>query len=181
MDWSDTPEQAEFRSSVRAFVEERLPAYYRRRGALAGGESIDHEDWQYDIVLGGDDARAAAREWAAALAERGWSAPHWPREYGGAGLSALEQLIYKQELTAAGAPIVGGPGVAMLGPTLMLHGTEEQKRHFLPRTLSGEYTWAQGYSEPGAGSDLASLVTRAKRGGDEYVVNGHKIWTSGAH
>ncbi|MDA0256533.1 MAG: acyl-CoA dehydrogenase family protein [Chloroflexi bacterium] len=181
MNWDDTAEQAAFRASVRAFVAERLPAYYRKRATLVGGESIDHEDWQHDIMLGGPEARQAAQEWATALAERGWSAPHWPSDYGGAGLSPIEQFIYKQELSQAGAPIVGGPGVGMLGPTVMLHGSEDQKRHFLPRTLSGEYTWAQGYSEPGAGSDLASLVTSARRDGDEYVVNGQKIWTSGAH
>ncbi len=181
MNWSDTPAQAEFRASVRAFVHERLPEHYRGRAARTKGPGVHNADWQFDLMLGEPDVQAAAREWAEALAERGWSAPHWPSEYGGAGLTAIEQFIYKQELALAGAPEVGGPGVRMLGPTLIHHGTEEQRREFLPKTLSGEITWAQGYSEPGAGSDLASLQTRAVRDGDDYVVNGQKIWTSMGH
>src|SRR5262249_35868801 len=128
------------------------------------------------------EAKAAAKEWMQALSQRGWSAPHWPQEYGGGGLSTIEQFIFKQELALAGAPEVGGVnGVGQFGPTLLVHGTEEQKKKMLPPTLSGEYLWAQGYSEPGAGSDLASLQTRAVREGDEWVVNGQKLWTSNAH
>ena len=93
----------------------------------------------------------------------------------------MEQFILNQELARAGAPPVGGSGVNMLGPTLILHGTDEQRSRHLPPILAGEVTWAQGYSEPGAGSDLASLQTRAVRDGDEYILNGQKIWTSGAH
>src|SRR5690606_21110899 len=115
------------------------------------------------------------------LAERGWIAPHWPKEYGGAGLTPMEQFIFKQEMAQAQAPAVGGMGVSLLGPTLIVHGTEEQRAEHLPRILSGEVAWAEGYSEPGAGSDLASLQARAIRDGDEYVINGQKIWTSGAH
>jgi alkylation response protein AidB-like acyl-CoA dehydrogenase len=96
-------------------------------------------------------------------------------------MTAMEQFIFKQEMAAAGAPAVGGGGVQMLGPAMLVHGSEDQKREYLPKILSGEVGWAQGFSEPGAGSDLGSLQTRAARDGDEYVVNGQKIWTSGAH
>ncbi len=96
-------------------------------------------------------------------------------------MSAMEQFIFKQEMATAGAPSIGGGGVQMLGPAMLVHGTDEQKREYLPKILSGEVSWAQGFSEPGAGSDLASLQTRAARDADEYVVNGQKIWTFGAH
>jgi alkylation response protein AidB-like acyl-CoA dehydrogenase len=182
MDWSDTPEQAAFRAEVRTHIAERLPQYYKdaevRRQAAAEPEN----DWQYDMMHGSDEAKAAARAWAEALHEKGWVAAGWPKEYGGGGLSTMEQFILKQELTKAEAPQPGSTGgVAQLGATLLVHGTEEQKKKFLPKTLSGEYLWAQGYSEPGAGSDLASLQTRAIRDGDEFVVNGQKLWTSGGH
>ncbi len=181
MDWSDTQEQAAFRVQVGDFIEERLPALYRERAGHGKGPGLHNVDWQFDLMLGEPEVQAVALEWAQALAERGWSAPQWPPEYGGAGLTSMEQFIFKQELARAGAPVVGGPGASMLGPTLIHHGTEEQRREFLPKTLSGEITWAQGYSEPGAGSDLASLATRAVRDGDDYVINGQKIWTSMGH
>src|SRR5690606_26995147 len=114
-----------------------------------------------------------------ALSERRWVAPHWPREYGGGGMSPIEQFILNEELARSGAPPVGGTAVGLLGPTLILHGTPEQKARYLPAILAGETVWAQGYSEPGAGSDLASLSTRAVRDGDDFVLNGQKIWTSG--
>ncbi len=178
MDWTDTPEQARFRGEVRALVESRLPERYREAAARGGpGERA----WEFDRKSIDPDARAAATAWHAALAERGWVAPHWPKEYGGGGLSPMEQFVLNQELARAGAPAVGGSGLAMLGPTIILHGTEEQRRKYLPPILDGEVTWAQGYSEPGAGSDLASLQTRAARDGDDFVINGQKIWTSGAH
>ena len=109
------------------------------------------------------------------------SPPAWPAEYGGAGLTSIEQFVFGEEMARAHAPPVGGNGVVMLGPTLIVHGSEAQRREVLPRMLAGDYVYAQGYSEPGAGSDLASLATRAERDGDEYVINGQKIWTSGAH
>ena len=176
MDWGDTQEQAAFRDEVRTFIRDRLPAHYRQ---LA--EQGDSGDWQTDRHLGDDDAKAAAMEWERAVHERGWVAPHWPAEYGGAGMSSMEHFILNEEMSKAGAPQVGGQGVAMLGPTLIVHGTDDQKNRFLTATLNGEITWAQGYSEPSAGSDLASLQTRAIRDGDEWVVNGQKIWTSNAH
>ncbi|GAB4335120.1 MAG: acyl-CoA dehydrogenase family protein [Dehalococcoidia bacterium] len=118
--------------------------------------------------------------WARALAEKGWVAPHWPKEYGGAGLSVMEHVIFNEEMARARVPAVGGVGVGLLGPTLIAHGTEEQRREHLPKILSGEVVWAQGFSEPEAGSDLAALKTRAVRDGDHYVLNGQKIWTSHA-
>ena len=189
MNWTDTKEQEEFRIAVQKFIKERLPGYYVKKSKDPAGTDLQpdengiqyHEDWQHDMALGSDEAKKGAKEWAEALAENGWSAPHWPKEYGGGGLSSMEQFIFKQELALHGAPLVGGSGVAMLGPTLIHHGTEEQKREFLPKTLNGDILWAQGYSEPGAGSDLASLQTRAVKDGDNYVVNGQKIWTSQGH
>jgi alkylation response protein AidB-like acyl-CoA dehydrogenase len=117
------------------------------------------------------------------LSERGWIAPAWPKEYGGLGASIYEQIVFNEEFGYRGAPDTGtrGFGVGMIGPTLIIHGTEEQKKKYLPKITSGEHIWCQGYSEPGAGSDLASLQTRAVRDGDEYVINGQKIWTSGGH
>jgi alkylation response protein AidB-like acyl-CoA dehydrogenase len=117
------------------------------------------------------------------LAERGWIAPAWPKEYGGLGASIYEQMVFNEEFGYHGAPDTGtrGFGVGMIGPTLIIHGSEEQKKHYLPKITSGEHIWCQGYSEPGAGSDLASLQTRAVRDGDEFVINGQKIWTSGGH
>ena len=176
MDWGDSTDQATFRDDVAGFIRARLPEYYRR---LA--EQGDQGDWQTDRFLGDDEAKAAAAEWEAAVHERGWVAPHWPQEYGGAGMSSMEHFILNEEMSKAGAPQVGGQGVAMLGPTLIVHGTDEQKSKFLTATLNGDIAWAQGYSEPSAGSDLASLQTRAIRDGDEWVVNGQKIWTSNAH
>ncbi len=152
-------------------IEEQLPDRYRR-----GGGDIERDRHSDDPA-----ARGAAEEWVSAMADVGWIAPHWPKEFGGAGLSPMEQFIFKQEMFTAGAPPVGGQGVGQLGPTIIVHGTDEQKAEHLPKILSGEVDWRQGYSEPGSGSDLASLQTRAVRDGDEYVINGQKIWTSLAH
>lgn len=178
MDWHDSPEQAAFRTAVRSLIEQRLPRRYKDF-ARSGGPG--ERQWENDRKSADPVAKQAAIDWHAALAERGWVAPHWPKEYGGGGMSAMEQSILNQEFANAGAPAVGGSGVAMLGPTLILHGNEDQRKKYLPPILAGEATWAQGYSEPGAGSDLASLQTRAVRDGDEFVVNGQKIWTSAAH
>lgn len=185
MDWHDTAEQAAFRTEVRAFIRDRFPADYEPD---SGDEhSLEPEDvWGYDWVADRASAdprrRDAAMRWAAALAERGWVTPHWPQEYGGAGLSALEEFILQEEMMRARVPIVNGIGAFLLGPTLLRHGTDEQRAEHLPRIARGEATWAQGFSEPGAGSDLASLRTRAVHGtdseGEHYVVNGQKVWTS---
>ena len=178
MNWNDSPEQSEFRTAVREVIETRLPARYKTAAARGGpGERA----WENDRKSSEPAVRQAAIDWHAALAERGWVAPHWPKAYGGGGMSPMEQFVLNQEMANAGAPAVGGSGVAMLGPTLILHGSEEQRAKYLPPILAGEATWAQGYSEPGAGSDLASLQTRAARDGDDFVLNGQKIWTSEAH
>ncbi len=178
MDWNDTPEQAAFRDQVRAVIEQRLPPRYQ---ALAQSAHEGERQWEFDRKSEDPEARQAASDWATALSEQGWVAPHWPSEYGGAGLSVTEQFVFRQEMAEHAAPAVGGSGVSLLGPTLIVHGTEEQRQKYLPPILAGQTTWAQGYSEPGAGSDLASLQTRAVRDGDEWVINGQKIWTSGAH
>ena len=179
MDWGDSPDQQDFREEVREFIQTKLPPRYRPQ-ASGTDDSNDAEvlvgGWQADRKSDDPSRVATAVEWSDALADRGWIAPAWPAEYGGAGLSVMKQFIYNQEMAAAEAPAVGGMGVSMLGPTLIVHGTEEQKEEH----LSGDVAWAQGYSEPGAGSDLASLQTRAVRDGDDFVINGQKIWTSGA-
>lgn len=132
---------------------------------------------------GNDDQFEFAKEFNKKLAQRGWIAPAWPKEYGGLGASIYEQMVFNEEFGYWGAPDTGtrGFGVGMIGPTLIIHGSEEQKKKYLPKITSGEHIWCQGYSEPGAGSDLASLQTRAVRDGDDFVINGQKIWTSGGH
>ena len=154
---------------VKAFIAE-----HGDKGRMGGGRGSGEESgWS-------SDARERMKAWREALVDRGWIAPAWPKEFGGVGLSVKEQFIFNEELAEAGLMNVGGFGVMMLGPTLMVHGTEEQKAEILPKILAGEVVWCQGWSEPGAGSDLASLQTRAARDGDEYILNGQKIWTTGA-
>jgi alkylation response protein AidB-like acyl-CoA dehydrogenase len=121
---------------------------------------------------------AENRPWYTKLSEQGWLCPSWPREYGGLGLSSIKQIILTEEYERYGVARTNDHGIIMVGPLLIEHGTEEQKRFFLPKILSGEHIWCQGYSEPNAGSDLASLRTEAVLDGDEYVINGQKIWTT---
>lgn len=166
MDPNYPPEAEAHREKIRAFLGEALPADWRGIGALEP-----------------DEARRFAEGWRQTLYEHGLLAASWPVEYGGGGLSPLEQVVLVEELTRAGVPTMGPNdtfGIQMVGNTLLRWGTEEQRHHFLPRILSGEDRWCQGYSEPGSGSDLASLGTRAVLDGDEWVVNGQKIWTSAA-
>ena len=167
MEFRDTTEEASFRSEVRTFIKDNLPP------VLKGVSAFEQPD--------GDEIDSAMKEWRGAVGKKGWTAPHWPKEYGGAGMSVTEQFVYSEEMANARAPQTGGSGVGMLGPVLIRYGTEEQQKEHLPRITSGEVQWCQGYSEPGSGSDLASLQTRAVRDGDDYVLNGQKIWTSGAH
>ena len=158
----------QFRLETREWLEANCPASMR-------GQSVHFED-AFDIY-NTDDARL----WLQAAAERGWTAPSWPKEYGGGGLSRDEARVLGQEMAAIRAlPPSTGMGLAMIGPTLLEFGTPEQKQRHLPRIVSGEVRWCQGYSEPGSGSDLASLRTRAVLEGDHFVINGQKIWTSGA-
>src|SRR5713101_3669620 len=127
-----------------------------------------------------EDEMAFAKSWLRELNEGGWAGLSWPKEYGGRGASPIEQLIYHEEYARVRAPSLMSLGVgnALVGPTLMQHGTEEQKKRFLPKILSGDEIWCHGFSEPNSGSDLASLRTRAETHGDELVINGQKIWTS---
>lgn len=156
-----------YRQKVQAFLAEKLPSNWSGIGQLEG-----------------DAISEFVAEWRQTLYEAGYLAPGWPVEYGGGGLSALEQVILAEEFAKAGVP-TGGPndvfGIGMLGNTLLMMGTEEQKRHYLPRILSGEDTWCQGYSEPNAGSDLANVGLKADLDGDQWVLNGQKIWTSAGH
>ena len=161
MQFNDNPEQAKWRAEVREFLAGANPPRVP-------------EDGNFE-----DDSDQ--REWRGKLAKRGWIAPAWPKEYGGAGLGVVEQFIMNEEFAEARAVAMGGASVGFLGPTLIQYGTDEQKKEHLSRILAGEAEWCQGYSEPGSGSDLASLQTRAIRDGDDFVINGQKIWTSGAH
>ncbi len=167
MDPTYPPESDRYREKVQAFLAEKLPA-----------------NWQGIGSLEGDAIGRFVTEWRGTLYEAGYLAPGWPVEYGGAGLSSLEQVILAEEFAKAGVP-TGGPndtfGIQMLGNTLLMWGTDEQKARYLPRILSGEDTWCQGYSEPNAGSDLAGLGLRAQLDGDVWILNGQKIWTSAGH
>ena len=162
-----TPQEEQLRTSIRSFLEESLPADFE--------ESPVGTEWSGDA-----DEHAVALEFNKKLASRGWLTAHWPKEYGGLGLSIMEQVVLREEIGYRRAPILNANGLNMLGPVLMLYGTEEQKKRHLPGIANAEVMWAQGYSEPNAGSDLASLQTRAVRDGDEYVINGSKIWTGHA-
>ena len=151
MNFDDTQELREWRLQVRDFLKTERPNEYDP-GAMSEGNVREQAWWN---------------NWKSALSEKGWVAPAWPKEYGGAGLGVMEQFIMNEEFAEAEAPAIGGSGVGMLGPTLIVHGTEEQKSEHLGRILQGESIWCQGYSEPGSGSDLASLQTRAVRDGDD--------------
>ncbi|MFQ5381398.1 MAG: acyl-CoA dehydrogenase family protein [Dehalococcoidia bacterium] len=156
------------RKDVRSFLAEQL------KNRPSEGSSLGTRS---------DEEFEFAQNFNAELAKRGWIAPAWPKEYGGLAANIAEQMVFNEEFGYHGAPDTGtrGFGVGMIGPTLIIHGSDEQKARYLTKITSGEHIWCQGYSEPGAGSDLASLQTRAVRDGDEYVVNGQKIWTSGGH
>ncbi|MDO9460224.1 MAG: acyl-CoA dehydrogenase family protein [Alphaproteobacteria bacterium] len=164
MDLMITPEAAAFREEVRGFIRENLPA-----------DMVDHGGG----VFSSD--KAHIKYWQKALFEKGWAAPGWPVEYGGAGWSATQKFIFDEEMHVAGAPRALPYGTSMVGPVIYTFGSEAQKRRFLPGILSGDVWWCQGYSEPGAGSDLANVKTAAVRDGDHYIVNGQKAWTSFAH
>jgi alkylation response protein AidB-like acyl-CoA dehydrogenase len=181
VDWADTEQEAALRAEVRAFIGERFPANYRpepgAENSLEPEDTLGYE-WSADRVSADPARREGARAWAAALAERGWIAPRLPVEYGGAGFSAQQEMILQEEMMRAGVPTVNGIGAFLLGPTLLECGSEEQRAAHLPGIASGAVTWAQGFSEPGSGSDLASVRTKAVRQGSEYMLNGQKVWTS---
>ncbi|PUA98951.1 hypothetical protein C8C99_3828 [Acidovorax sp. 107] len=161
MDLNFTPEEEAFRAEVQAFLKAKLPE--RIATKVKAGQRLTKADQD---------------EWHAILNERGWLANHWPQAYGGPGWGAVEKFIFDTECALAGGPRIVPFGVNMLGPVLIKFGNEAQKKYWLPRILSGEDWWCQGYSEPGAGSDLASVKTTAVRQGDHYIVNGQKTWTT---
>jgi acyl-CoA dehydrogenase len=166
MDLSFSSEELAFRDEVRDFIAKNL-SEDARRGTRLSPSAIPE--------------KAVFGSWYAALSRRGWVAPYWPVEYGGAGWSPAQRYIFESECSRAGAPRLLPFGIHMVGPVIIKFGSQQQKDFYLPRILSGEDYWCQGYSEPGSGSDLASLKTRAVRDGDHYVVNGTKIWTTHAH
>jgi len=161
MDLAFTPEEQAFREEVQSFLKDKLPKHISDK--VKAGQRLSKADQE---------------EWHAILNERGWLANHWPQEYGGPGWGAVQKFIFDNECALAGGPRIVPFGVNMLGPVLIKFGNEQQKSYWLPRILSGQDWWCQGYSEPGAGSDLASVKTTAVRQGDHYIVNGQKTWTT---
>jgi len=161
MDLNFTPEEEGFRAEVQAFLKDKLPEHLSSKV-------------KQGLRLG----KADLEEWHAILNERGWLANHWPQAWGGPGWSAVQKFIFENECALANTPRIVPFGLSMLGPVLIKYGSEAHKRYWLPRILDGSDWWCQGYSEPGAGSDLASIKTTAVREGDYYVVNGQKTWTT---
>jgi alkylation response protein AidB-like acyl-CoA dehydrogenase len=169
LDFSLTPEQDAFREQVRAWLKENIPRDWSRR-VMASAEVPRPEAYQF------------LRDWQRTLYDAGFVGLTWPKEYGGRGLTFMEELILHEEMALAKAPqILNILGVGMAGPTIIAYGTEEQKKRYPAKILSCEEIWCQGYSEPNAGSDLASLQTRAVKDGEYWVINGQKVWTSLAH
>ena len=161
MDLTFSDADTAFREEVRAFFRDQLPEELRRKGELGVAfTKDDHVSWQKKLY------------------EKGWIAPNWPKEYGGTGWTPVQKYIFDEEYGASFAPRIIPFGISMIGPVLIAFGNDAQKQAYLPRILSSDDWWCQGYSEPGAGSDLASLQTRAVPDGDAYVVNGQKIWTT---
>jgi alkylation response protein AidB-like acyl-CoA dehydrogenase len=161
MDLNFTAEESAFRQQVRSFMQEKLPADLRQK--VLAGQIVQRDDYV---------------RWQRILHEHGWGAPAWPAQFGGPGWNATQQYIFEEESAAAGAPRAIPFGLKMVAPVIMAFGSPEQQQRYLPKILSAEEWWCQGYSEPGAGSDLASLKMRAARVGNEYVVNGQKTWTT---
>jgi alkylation response protein AidB-like acyl-CoA dehydrogenase len=156
-----SPAEQAFRDEVRAFLRDHLPADLSEK--VLGLKRLGREDFL---------------QWQRILHARGWGAPSWPTQFGGTGWSPIQQHLFDEECSTAGAPILIPFGLRMVGPVIMAFGNRQQQEYFLPRIVSGEHWWCQGYSEPGSGSDLASLKTRAERRGDKYVVNGQKTWNT---
>ncbi len=161
MDMSFSPEQLAFREEVREWIRSAMPPHLRAKA---------ESDAAFD--------QKEVMEWHQILAQKGWVAPHWPKEYGGPGWDAAKRFIFSEELELCGAPGLSPFGLAMVGPLIMQFGNDAQKQRYLPKILSGEEVWCQGYSEPNAGSDLASLALRAEDKGDHFLLNGQKTWTT---
>ena len=169
MDFQYTPEQETFRAEVRSWLAAHQPP------------DLCVDDARDERVAPDRETFEQRRVWQKTMHTAGWVGVAWPKQYGGRGAGLIEQVIFDEEYSRARAPVLPGySGVALCGPTLMQWGTTEQKQHFLPRILNADDIWCQGYSEPGAGSDLAGLQTRAADMGDFFIVNGQKVWTSGA-
>lgn len=166
MDMDFSSEDLAFREEVRAFLADKLPEHLREGSRQTPGVFVEP-----DIGM----------EWHRILNDRGWVAPHWPKEDGGTGWTPTQKFIFEKESALAGAPSISILSLRLVGPVICAFGTPEQKARFLPKILTGEDYWCQGYSEPGSGSDLASLKTAARLEGDKYIVNGSKIWTTHAH
>lgn len=166
MDFSWSREEEEFRQDIRDFLKAELP-----------------QGWNDTLVLDKESAEyiELAKGFTHKVGAKGWLAAHWPQEYGGLGWSFWQYFIMNEEMAISDAPLIGLNGPKFLGPTIIHYGTEEQKKHHLPGIAKGETLWVQGYSEPNSGSDLASLQTRAVEDGDEWVINGQKIWSSYGH
>ena len=173
MDFHDSAKETGFRQEVKGFLGSEFP------------QELSERSTEWGLFNGAGYADPKFREffktWTGKLNQRGWGAPAWPKEHGGGGMTVKEQFILSEEFAWRRAPRPGGIGHGWAGPTIMVYGTQEQKDNLLPKIISGEHNWCQLFSEPGAGSDLASLQTRAIRDGDDYIINGQKIWTSGAH
>lgn len=169
MDFQYTPEQEAYRMKVRTWLGENLT------------KDLCVDDPRDERIAPNYETFVKRRAWQRKMYEAGWVGIAWPKQYGGQGAELMEQVIFDEEYTDAYAPVLPGySGIALCGPTLMQWGTDEREERFLQRTLKGQVIWCQGYSEPGAGSDLAGLQTRAVDMGDHFVVNGQKVWTSGA-
>ena len=166
MDFKFSPDDEQFRDALRRLLTERLPSDWDSRSLAQPPDA--------------EERRALHAQLSKELAARKWLAMAWPSQFGGLDASHLRQLVFNEEMAYHDAPGGGGVGVSMAGPAIMLHGNEEQRRLYLPRIAGAEDTWAALYSEPGAGSDLASIQTRAVRDGDDYVLTGQKIWAAGA-
>ena len=164
MEFKFTAEDESFRNELRSFIDAELPSDWE-----GGGRYPEEDDWNLTRLV------------RQRMAEKGWLTMHWPEEYGGQNASPVKSAIFNEEIAYQRAPGRDIFGVRMLGPTLMIHGSDEQKMAHLPPVARGEVQWCQGYSEPESGSDLASLSTRAVRDGDDLVINGAKIWTTLAH
>lgn len=173
MDFSDTKEEATFRQEVRQWIEDNAPTYLRENLASSGFGGTNTGD--HDPLL-------EAKKWQKKKSEAGWACIQWPREYGGRGATPIQSVIWNQEEGVYGklsGTFIIGQG--MCGPTIMAYASEELKKRYLPKLSSGEEVWCQLFSEPASGSDLAGLRTKAEKDGDDWVINGQKIWTSGAH
>ena len=173
MNFDDTPQEAAFRAKAKAWISANAPKQYEDELRKASLGRVQLKD---------ANILAVAKAWQRKKADAGWAVPHWPKEYGGRGATPIERVIWQQEegvYGKLGALFIIGQG--MCGPTMMAYASEEQKRHYLPPLAAGENIWCQLFSEPAGGSDVAGLRTRAEKDGGDWVINGQKIWTSGAH